>query len=56
MSIPKCGLVSLPRLRGRVGVGVTVEKDLNAPLPTCPRSLREQGEGNSGIALECLSN
>lgn len=55
MSIPKCGLVSFPRLRGRVGVGVTVEKDLSAP-PNLPRSLREQGEGNSGIALEFLSN
>ena len=33
-----------PARRGRVGVGVTVAKDLSAPLPTSPRSLREQGE------------
>ena len=45
-----------PARRGRVGVGVTVAKHLSAPLPTSPRSLREQGEGNSGIALEFLSN
>lgn len=52
MSIPKCGLVSLHRLRGRVGVGVTVAKDLSAPLPTSPRSLREQGEETSSATLE----
>lgn len=41
--------------RGRVGVRVTVVKDLTVPSQP-PRSLREQGEGSSGAILDLSSN
>ena len=45
-----------PAERERVGVGATVAKVPSAPLPTSPRSLREQGEETRGATLELFSN
>lgn len=50
MPIAKCGLSPSPAPWGRVGVGAKIAKRLSAPLPTSPRSLREQGEEH------CTSN
>ncbi len=42
-----------PARRGRVGVGGNGRETLErAPLPTSPRSLREQGEETSSATLE----